>query len=123
MGMENLEKRKPNLQTTAFLVGTLFMSALGLTIVGPVLPFIVKPYLGNPDDLASVVGWLGSIYAVCQFIAAPGLGLLSDRYGRRPILLVCLVGSAIGYVMFGLGGALWVLFLSRIIDGLTGGNF
>jgi MFS transporter, DHA1 family, tetracycline resistance protein len=56
-------------------------------------------------------------------IAAPGLGLLSDRFGRRPILFICLLGSAIGYLLFGLGGSLWMLFLGRIIDGLTGGNF
>ena len=48
--------------------------------------------------------------------AAPGLGLLSDHFGRRPLLLICMLGSALGYIMFGLGGALWVLFLSRIID-------
>src|SRR5581483_10449168 len=56
------------------------------------------------------------------FIAVPTLGALSDRYGRRPVLLVSLLGSAVGYFIFGLGGALWMLFLGRIIDGLTGGN-
>jgi DHA1 family tetracycline resistance protein-like MFS transporter len=62
------------------------------------------------------------VYSICQFIAAPALGLLSDRFGRRPLLLICLFGSAVGYALFGLGGALWILFLGRIIDGLTGGN-
>jgi DHA1 family tetracycline resistance protein-like MFS transporter len=56
------------------------------------------------------------------FFAAPGLGALSDRYGRRPVLLVCLLGSAIGYLVFGIGGAIWVLFAGRIIDGITGGT-
>ena len=51
------------------------------------------------------------------------LGALSDRYGRRPVLLVSLLGSAVGYALFGIGGALWVLFLGRIVDGLTAGNF
>jgi DHA1 family tetracycline resistance protein-like MFS transporter len=50
------------------------------------------------------------------------LGKLSDRLGRRPVLLACVLGSAIGYFIFGIGGALWVLFLSRLIDGFTGGN-
>jgi multidrug resistance protein len=62
------------------------------------------------------------IYAAAQFFAAPLLGKLSDRHGRRPVLLFSVFGSAIGYVIFGFGGALWVLFLSRVIDGITGGN-
>ena len=59
---------------------------------------------------------------MAQFIAAPLLGKLSDRYGRRPVLLVSVFGSAVGYYLFGIGGALWILFLSRVIDGFTGGN-
>ncbi|HJZ49861.1 MAG TPA: MFS transporter, partial [Roseiflexaceae bacterium] len=55
-------------------------------------------------------------------MCAPILGRLSDRYGRRPVLLISVLGSAFGYYLFGVGGALWVLFLSRLIDGLSGGN-
>jgi MFS transporter, DHA1 family, tetracycline resistance protein len=69
-----------------------------------------------------VVALLTFVYAVCVLLAAPGLGALSDRYGRRPVLIICLLGSAAGYLVFGIGGALWVLFAGRIIDGLTGGN-
>jgi DHA1 family tetracycline resistance protein-like MFS transporter len=69
------------------------------------------------------VSWLTASYAICQLIAAPGLGLLSDRFGRKSILLICLLGSAVGYLLFGLGNSLLILFLGRIIDGLTGGNF
>lgn len=107
-----------------FIVFTAFLSVLGIGIIIPVIPFIVAKYVGsqNTDTIAWYVGLLISAYAVCQFIAAPGLGALSDRFGRRPILLICLFGSAIGYVLFGIGGALWVLFLGRIIDGLTGGD-
>jgi DHA1 family tetracycline resistance protein-like MFS transporter len=96
---------------------------MGMTIVGPVVPFMTLQYLGKPQDLALTVAWLVSIYGVCQMLAAPGLGLLSDRFGRRPVLFVCLLGSAAGYLLFGLGGSLWLLFLGRIVDGLTGGNF
>lgn len=106
-----------------FLAVVAFLNTMGFTIIGPVVPFMTRQYLGNPNDLAVVVGWLLSIYGICQMIAAPGLGLLSDRYGRRPVIFICLLGSAIGYLLFGLGGALWMLFLGRIIDGLTGGNF
>lgn len=106
-----------------FLAVVAFLNTMGFTIIGPVVPFMTRQYLGNPNDLAVVVGWLLSIYGICQMLAAPGLGLLSDRYGRRPVIFICLLGSAIGYLLFGLGGALWMLFLGRIIDGLTGGNF
>ncbi|HLI07400.1 MAG TPA: MFS transporter [Ktedonobacteraceae bacterium] len=121
---EQEENRKGlNRRTLVFLLGTAFLNMMGMSIIGPVLPFIVQHYLSNQNNLAAVVGWLSSVYAICQFIASPGLGVLSDRFGRRPLLLICILGSAIGYIMFGIGGALWVLFLSRIIDGLTGGNF
>lgn len=106
-----------------FLAVVAFLNTMGFTIIGPVVPFMTRQYLGNPNNLAVVVGWLISMYGICQMLAAPGLGLLSDRFGRRPVIFICLLGSAIGYLLFGLGGALWMLFLGRIIDGLTGGNF
>ncbi len=110
-------------RAVVFLSVTAFLSTAGIGIFNPVLPFITQRYLSSPGDLAMTVGWLTAIYALCQFIAAPGLGLLSDRFGRRPLLMICLLGSVAGYLMFGFGGALWILFLSRVIDGLTGGNF
>ena len=115
--------QKISSQTLIVVLATAFLSSIGITIVYPVLPFIVGKYITNPDDLASIVGWLSSTYAIGQFVAAPALGVLSDRFGRRPILLICLAGSALGYLLFGIGGALWVLFLGRIVDGLTGGDF
>lgn len=96
---------------------------MGMTIINPVVPFMTLQHLSNPNNLAIIVAWLASSYGICLMIASPGLGLLSDRFGRRPVLFVCLLGSAAGYLLFGLGGALWMLFLGRIIDGLTGGNF
>ena len=101
---------------------SVFLCGLGFSIITPVVPFLVKPYISNPSNQAIVVTLLTSVYAVCVFFAAPGLGALSDRYGRRPLLLVCLLGSAIGYLVFGIGGALWVLFAGRIIEGITGGS-
>src|SRR5947199_2797008 len=91
--VENPEpKNKMSRKTLFVLIMIPFLAAMGLTIVWPILPFIVDKYVSNPDDLASTVGWLSAIYAICQFIAAPALGILSDRYGRRPILLICLIG-------------------------------
>lgn len=101
---------------------SVFLCGIGFTIIAPVVPFLVQPYTRTPGEQAIVVTLMTSVYAVCVFFAAPGLGALSDKYGRRPVLLVCLLGSAIGYVIFGIGGALWVLFAGRIIDGITGGT-
>jgi MFS family permease len=109
-------------KTTRRALGVIFfvmlMDIVGLSILFPIAPYIVRRY----SDDALMVTLLSVIYAGAQFIAAPALGKISDRVGRRPVLLVCVFGSAIGYFIFGIGGALWVLFLSRLIDGITGGN-
>ena len=102
--------------TSVFLIG------LGLTIVNPVIPFMVEQYTKNTQQQATTVTLLSAIYAFSMFLAAPMLGALSDRFGRKIILISSLFGSAIGYYLFGFGGALWILFLGRIIKGLTGGE-
>ncbi len=99
-----------------------FLNIMGMTIVMPVVPFLTQRYVHDPAQVALWVGILTSAYAFCAFLAAPTLGALSDRLGRKPVLVVSLAGSVIGFVIFGIGGALWVLLLGRIIDGLTGGN-
>jgi MFS transporter, DHA1 family, tetracycline resistance protein len=88
----------------------------------PVLPFMVGKYVSDPYQMAFYVGLLASSFAFFQFIAAPGLGVVSDKVGRKPVLLICLFGSIIGYLLLGFAGSLWMLFLGRIIDGITGGN-
>lgn len=105
-----------------FGIISMFLCGLGFTIAAPVIPFLVKPYINNPENQAIVVTLLTSVYAVCVFFAAPALGAFSDKYGRRPVLLICLLGSSVGYLVFGIGGALWILFAGRIIDGITGGD-
>jgi len=109
--------------TTKRALGLIFaimlMDIVGLTILYPVATYIVLRYSG---DALMVTMITSVIYAAAQFLAAPALGKLSDRYGRRPVLLISVFGSAIGYVIFGIGGALWVLSLSRLIGGITGGN-
>jgi DHA1 family tetracycline resistance protein-like MFS transporter len=109
-------------ETTRRALGLIFlimlMDVVGLSILGPVAPYIVRRYSGD----ALMVTMLSVVYAGAQFVSTPVLGKISDRVGRRRVLLVCVFGSAIGYFIFGIGGALWVLFLSRLIDGITGGN-
>lgn len=106
----------------AFGLISVFLFGIGFGIIAPVVPFLVQPYTSNPENQAIIVTLLTSVYSLCVFFAAPGLGALSDRYGRRPILLLCFMGSAIGYLVFGIGGSLWILFAGRIIDGITGGS-
>ncbi|MGL5574868.1 MAG: MFS transporter, partial [Sarcina sp.] len=101
---------------------SVFLSGMGLSILNPIMPFLVTPYVHNQNEQALIVTLLTSVYALCIFFAAPILGALSDRYGRRPILLICILGSAIGYLVFGLASSILLLFVGRIIDGLTGGN-
>ncbi|MGC4048191.1 MAG: MFS transporter [Paludibaculum sp.] len=95
-----------------------FLDLMGAGILIPVIPYIVEPYRAD----ALTVGILAMAFSAAQFLASPLLGLLSDRFGRRPVLLLSVLGSAAGYFLFGYGGSLAVLFIARIIDGLTGGN-
>jgi multidrug resistance protein len=89
-------------------------------MVIPVLPIYAQtePFMASPWE----IGWLVSIYSWMQFVFAPVLGRLSDRYGRRPVLFVSLLGSAVGYVVLGLANTLVLVFVGRIISGITGGN-
>ncbi len=101
-----------------FLFCVVLLDVMGLAILMPVQAYIVRQY----SDQALMVAMIPTLYALAQFFAAPLLGKLSDRYGRRPVLLISIFGSAVGYFLFGIGGALWVLFLSRLVDGFTAGN-
>jgi len=94
------------------------VDVLGLTIILPLLPFYAEKFGASP----SVVGLLVSTYAFCQLIAGPILGRMSDHMGRRPLLLVSQMGTFIGFLILAYANALWIIFLSRVIDGLTAGN-
>jgi MFS family permease len=94
------------------------VDVLGLTIVIPLLPFFAERFGATPF----VVGLLVSAYAVCQLISGPILGQLSDRFGRRPVLIASQIGTLIGFLILARASALWVVFLSRFIDGATAGN-
>lgn len=116
----NMENQK-NIRTKSALGLVFFimlMDIVGLLVLSPVAPFIVRRY----SNEALMVTMITVIYAAGQFFAAPLMGKLGDRYGRRPVLLVSLLGQGIGYIIFGMGGALWVLFLARLVGGITGGN-
>jgi MFS family permease len=91
---------------------------LGLTIMLPVLPFYAERFGASP----AVVGLLVSSYALCQLVAGPALGSLSDRIGRKPVLIVSQVGTFLGFLLLAGANSLWMVFASRVIDGLTAGN-
>lgn len=99
---------------------------LGFGLIIPLLPFYVPDYAHNPMKVTLIF----SVFSICQFIGAPILGALSDRYGRRPILILSQLGSAAGYVLLGVASfpkwdpqtRLVLVYLSRVIDGFTGGN-
>jgi MFS family permease len=95
-----------------------FLDMMGLGLLVPVIPLIVQEFRGD----ALTIGWLSLTYAASQFVATPLLGALSDRHGRRVVLLFSFLGSAVAYLAFGWGPALWILFLGRMVDGLTGAN-
>ena len=96
----------------------ILVDLLGLSIIIPLMPLYAARFGAN----AFVIGLLGATYPAMQFIGAPILGRLSDRFGRRPILLVSQIGTFLGFILLGFANALPLLFLSRIIDGLSGAN-
>ena len=104
------------------LVVISFLNGMGMTIVFPVLPFVVLKYIPDEAALALWVGIIEAVFALCSFLVAPLLGAISDRYGRRPIIIYSVLGAAVGYVLFGIGGALWVLVLARVVQGLAAGD-
>jgi len=95
-----------------------FLDMMGLGLLVPVIPLIVHEFRAD----ALTIGWLSLAYAAAQFVATPLLGALSDRHGRRGVLLLSFLGSAAAYFAFGWAPALWVLFAGRVVDGLTGAN-
>jgi DHA1 family tetracycline resistance protein-like MFS transporter len=91
---------------------------LGLTIIIPLMPLYATSFGAG----AFVIGLLGAAYPIMQFIGAPLLGRLSDRYGRKPVLVVSQLGTLVGFLILSLANTLGLLFLARIIDGISGAN-
>jgi multidrug resistance protein len=102
----------------AVLIGVNFVDMIGFMIVLPLLPF----YALKLDATPEMVGQLIASYSIAQLVAAPLWGRVSDRYGRRPALLIGLSASAAAYVVFGLADSVWLLYLSRIVQGAGGGT-
>jgi len=99
---------------------TVLIDLIGFGIVIPVLPFYAEGTIFNATP--RMVGVLFASYSVMQLIFSPILGGLSDKYGRRPVLFLSIIGTGIGFLVLGLATTLWMLFAGRILDGITGGN-
>ncbi len=99
---------------------TVLIDLIGFGIVIPVLPIYAESdaFRATPFE----IGLITSSYSIMQFIFSPILGSLSDRYGRRPILVISILGSAAGYFLLGFASTLWMLYAGRIVSGITGGN-
>ena len=97
---------------------TIFVNLVGFGIIIPLLPFYAQTFNASPV----VIGFLFAIFSVCQLVASPVLGDWSDRYGRRPVLVFSLLGTVVSFVMLALAHSVLMLFLARIVDGLSGGN-
>ncbi|CAN5804354.1 tetracycline resistance MFS efflux pump [soil metagenome] len=114
--MSSPDARRLTPLTILFL--TVFLDLVGFGIVIPLLPLYAERFGASP----MAVVWLVAIYSLMQFVFAPWWGQLSDRIGRRPVLLIGLFGSAISYLVFGLAGSLLVLFIARAAAGIMGAN-
>lgn len=113
--------RKPAL---GFIFFTLLIDVTGFGIIIPVMPELITELTGGTlSDAAKYSGWMGFAYAIMQLLFAPVLGNLSDRYGRRPILLFSLFGFGIDYLFLAFAPSLFWLFIGRIIAGITGASF
>jgi DHA1 family tetracycline resistance protein-like MFS transporter len=98
---------------------TMFIDLIGFGVAIPVLPDYAKNVFGASPF---VIGWLVASYSIMQFVSTPILGHLSDKYGRRPILFISLLGTSAAALITGLSNTLFLLFFGRIFDGVTGGN-
>ncbi|TGK20756.1 MFS transporter [Leptospira fluminis] len=107
-----------------FVLITLLIDFTGFGIIVPVIPQLIEQLIGGDLSQASLYGgWLTFAYAFTQFIFAPILGGLSDRFGRRPVLLSSLFGLGVDYVFLAFAPNIWWLFLGRIVSGLTGASY
>ena len=97
---------------------TIFVNLIGFGIIIPLLPFYAQTFGASPF----VIGLLFAAFSICQLVAAPALGDLSDRYGRRPVLIFSLAGTVVSFAMLAAAHSVAMLFAARIVDGLSGGN-
>ncbi|WP_068118683.1 TCR/Tet family MFS transporter [Tropicimonas marinistellae] len=112
--------RRDTRLSVLFIFATLTLNSMGVGLILPVMPDLIRDVTGG--DIAEAAGWggiLATSYAVMQFLFAPTVGALSDRFGRRPVLLVSLAVLAADYVVLALAGSIWLLLAARLVGGIT----
>ena len=118
--MENTTSPTPPRSPLALIFLTLFIDMVGFGIVIPVLPLYAEgSRIGATNN---ELMWIVGIYSLLQLICAPLFGKVSDRIGRKPVLVVSIIGTAVGFVILGAANTVWMLLLGRMIDGASGGN-
>ncbi len=116
-------KRASRNASIIFIFITLFIDILGIGLIIPILPELIKGFAGGSESQAAqYYGWIVASYALMQFIFAPFLGALSDRFGRRPVLLLSLTGLGIDYIILALAPNLTWIFVARVVAGIAGAS-
>ncbi|MES2306603.1 MAG: MFS transporter [Gemmatimonadota bacterium] len=110
--------KRDQFRQLSVLIAVNFVDMLGFAMVLPLLPFYALKLQATPE----IIGWMIASFSITQLIASPIWGRVSDKYGRRPALMIGLLASACAFLVFGLANALWLLFLSRIVQGAGGGT-
>ena len=103
------------------ILAAVTLDAVGIGLIFPILPALLRD-VGHISEVATLLGLMLALYSACQFLFSPILGVLSDRVGRRPVLLVSLAGAAIDYLIMAFAPELWMLVLGRAISGITSAN-
>src|SRR5262245_43972337 len=119
-----MTRRAPGPHAIAFVAITVLIDTMGFGLILPVLPSLMVSLTGRTLSEAAIYGgWLAFVFAVAQFLCAPVLGNLSDRFGRRPVLLFAVGALGLDYVVMGLAPTLGWLFIGRTISGIAGASW
>ena len=117
-------RRAAGPRAAVFVFVTVLIDAMGIGIIIPVMPDLIRELTGLPLGAAALWGgYLSFVYALMQFVFGPTLGNLSDRFGRRPVLLVSLCALAVNYLVMGFAPTLWLLFAGRALAGIAGATY
>ena len=103
------------------ILSAVTLDAIGIGLIFPILPKLLEE-VGHVDDPSLLIGVMLALYALMQFVCSPALGVLSDRFGRRPVLLISLAGAAIDYLLMAFAPELWMLVVGRAVAGITSAN-
>src|SRR3984885_8898430 len=115
---------KPRRAALAFIFITVFLDMLALGVIVPVLPKLIEDFMhGNTARAAEYVGLFATVWAAMQFLFSPVLGALSDRFGRRPVILLSNFGLGLDYIVMALAPNVGWLFIGRVISGITAASF